>query len=102
MEWLSHIKIEPEWKPDLAQSNFDPEYTTLSLDFNDFGFDPDNNERRGKEFWMEGVLDGQIESHFTSRTVTEQSICQSYIETDGKILKILKIYSFSFKNFNKF
>ena len=27
-------KIEPPWLPDITQSNFDPEYTSLPLEFN--------------------------------------------------------------------
>ena len=75
-----HKRIEPNWKPDLKTSCFDPEYTSLPIDFSDFGLDPMNNQRRGKEFWMEGISDGPLESNFSSRTVTEQSVWMSYIE----------------------
>ena len=34
----------PPWIPDLEQSNFDPEYTSLPLDFNEF----DNNSSQLK------------------------------------------------------
>lgn len=80
VEWNDYAQklVEPEWKPDLIDSNFDPEYTSLPIEFTDFG-NNNQQERRGGEFWVENIYSLPIESHFSSRTVTEQSICQSFI-----------------------
>lgn len=80
-EWFEDINwddyfnkaVEPEWKPNLIDSNFDSEYTSMPIDFVDF--DSNNNDpRRGGEFWLENIYSLPIESNFSSRTVTEQSI----------------------------
>ena len=75
VNWEDYLNklIEPEWKPNLIDSNFDSEYTSMPIDFVDF--DSKNNDpRRGGEFWLENIYSLPIESNFTSRTVTEQSI----------------------------
>lgn len=71
--------VEPEWKPDLINSCFDPEYTSMPIDFSDFESEHAIGSRRGGEFWMEGVHQPPVESNFSSRTVTEQSISHSFI-----------------------
>ncbi|CAI2384367.1 unnamed protein product [Moneuplotes crassus] len=89
-EYFNHVnwddyfnkRIEVPWKPNLIDSNFDSEYTSLPINFNDFGLDPKNDSRRGKEFWVEGLSDAQLESYSSSKTVTEQSFSQSYLEQD--------------------
>jgi len=80
VDWESYLKrqVEPEWRLNLVDSNFDPEYTSLPLDLEDFSI-PNKDTRRGGEFWVENSNANPIESHFSSRTVTEQSICQSFI-----------------------
>jgi serine/threonine protein kinase len=72
-------RVEPEWKPDLVNSCFDPEYTSMPIDMTDFETEHKVDSRRGGEFWMEGVYQLPNESNFSSRTVTEQSISQSFI-----------------------
>ena len=75
VKWEDYLMklVEPEWKPNLTESNFDPEYTTMPIDFTDFN-NANNDPRRGGEFWLENIYSLSIESNFTSRTVTEQSI----------------------------
>ena len=52
--WEDYInrKIQPQWKPSLASSNFDPEYSNI-------GGNAKNDEnkaiKRGEGFWMENV-----------------------------------------------
>lgn len=91
IKWDDYLKkkVKPTWKPDLINSNFDSEYTSLPVDFTDFGLDPNNNPRRGKEFWVESINDGQLESYFSSKTVTEQSLWQSYLDNEGECLESL-------------
>jgi serine/threonine protein kinase len=80
VDWEKYYKrqIEPEWKPNLIDSNFDPEYTSLPIDFSDFT-PAEIDNRRGGEFWVENLHPYPFESNFSSRTVTEQSICQSFM-----------------------
>lgn len=97
-EWFSEIEwdkyysksVEPEWKPNLINSNFDPEYTSMPIDLLSPSPDTEVNPRRGGEFWMENIYSHPMESHFSSRTVTEQSICQSFI-SDNNILASFNI-----------
>ena len=84
-KWLSDIdydlyyskSVEPKWKPNLIDSNFDPEYTSMPLDFNFYNETAES--RRGGEFWIENISWLPNDSNFSSRTVTEQSISQSFI-----------------------
>jgi hypothetical protein len=43
---LVNKEIEPPWIPELSKSNFDPEYTSLPLDFSELKVDNNNNGRR--------------------------------------------------------
>ena len=81
VNWDAYVNktIEPAWKPNLHQSNFDPEYTNMPIDFADCTANQNQDSRRGGEFWMENIYSWPMESHFSSRTVTEQSIWQSFI-----------------------
>jgi hypothetical protein len=51
----------------------------MPIDMTDFETEHKVDSRRGGEFWMEGVYQLPNESNFSSRTVTEQSISQSFI-----------------------
>ena len=55
IEWEDYSKklVEPLWKPSLQHSNFDPEYTSDSVDLNDKI--EIKEERRGNEFWVENM-----------------------------------------------
>jgi serum/glucocorticoid-regulated kinase 2 len=43
IDWASMLekKIEPPWLPDITKSNFDPEYTSLPVDFKDLNSSPE-------------------------------------------------------------
>lgn len=51
----------------------------MPIDFSDFTIKNDQGSRRGGEFWVENINSVPMESNFSSRTVTEQSVCQSFI-----------------------
>lgn len=46
----------------------------MPIDLNDFSNAEHKDPRRGGEFWMENIYSWPLESNFSSRTVTEQSI----------------------------
>jgi serine/threonine protein kinase len=77
VDWEQYMnkEVEPHWKPSLSGTNFDPEYATQDIS--------SKTSKRGEAFWMENINSSAIESNFSSRTVTEQSICQSFAYDDN-------------------
>lgn len=89
VEWNDYYNklVEPLWKPSLEQSNFDPEFSNQTQ----ITQKPEKFEGplRQDSFWIENINSSVIESNFSSRTVTEQSIWQSFIsEINASIINM--------------